>query len=195
MAISRTPRVVSLIHWCQHDQKEENKLREKNDNDISTLSLIDSDWCLMLIDADAVTPSSNIRSYTRRSIPSSLWWSFLTHSCFKMQCIAIAISIAMASLELIPGLVGNTEWYFSLSQPSQSHGQSLERCCKKAAFNSTEQRPFRSIAFSKSLWLQLRLYPCSNKTREVLGNPSPTPKRFPEGKASAISRAEYILSY
>ena len=24
------------------------------------------------------------------------------------------------------------------------------------------------------------LYPCSTKTREVLGNPSPTPKRFPE---------------
>ena len=25
------------------------------------------------------------------------------------------------------------------------------------------------------------LYPCSTKTREVLGNPFPTPKRFPEG--------------
>ena len=24
-----------------------------------------------------------------------------------------------------------------------------------------------------------RLYPCSTKTREVLGNPSPTPERFP----------------
>ena len=29
----------------------------------------------------------------------------------------------------------------------------------------------------------LGLYLCSTKTREVLGNPSPTPERFPEGKA------------
>ena len=27
-----------------------------------------------------------------------------------------------------------------------------------------------------------RLYPCSTKTREVLGNPSPMPMRFPENR-------------
>ena len=32
------------------------------------------------------------------------------------------------------------------------------------------------------------LYPCSTKTREVLGNPSPTPERFPETRE--ISRVE-----
>ena len=32
------------------------------------------------------------------------------------------------------------------------------------------------------------LYPCSTKTREVLGNPSPTPERFPETRESQGSR-------
>ena len=31
------------------------------------------------------------------------------------------------------------------------------------------------------------LYPCSTKTREVLGNPSPTPKRFPETERMFIT--------
>ena len=34
----------------------------------------------------------------------------------------------------------------------------------------------------------LPMYPCSTKTREVLGNPSPTPKRFPE--TPEISRGQ-----
>ena len=34
----------------------------------------------------------------------------------------------------------------------------------------------------------LGLYLCCTKTREVLGNPSPTPERFPEGKARGKSR-------
>ena len=34
----------------------------------------------------------------------------------------------------------------------------------------------------------MTLYPCSTKTREVLGNPSPTPERFPEGEARGKSR-------
>ena len=37
------------------------------------------------------------------------------------------------------------------------------------------------------------LYPCSTKTREVLGNPSPTPERFPETRGRSpreISRVE-----
>ena len=36
--------------------------------------------------------------------------------------------------------------------------------------------------------LNYRLYPCSTKTREVLGNPSPTPERFPETRE--ISRGK-----
>ena len=36
------------------------------------------------------------------------------------------------------------------------------------------------------------LYPCSTKTREVLGNPSPTPKRFPETRE--ISRGKSRVS-
>ena len=35
------------------------------------------------------------------------------------------------------------------------------------------------------------MYPCSTKRREVLGNPSPTPKGFPETRGSReISRVE-----
>ena len=31
-----------------------------------------------------------------------------------------------------------------------------------------------------SLMIPNAMYPCSTKTKEVLGNPSPTPRRFPE---------------
>ena len=36
--------------------------------------------------------------------------------------------------------------------------------------------------FQKSVYYFKTLYPCSTKTREVLGNPSPTPKRLWTGK-------------
>ena len=36
----------------------------------------------------------------------------------------------------------------------------------------------------------LTLYPCSTKTREVLGNPSPTPERFPETRGKSQGSRE-----
>ena len=44
------------------------------------------------------------------------------------------------------------------------------------------------------------MYPCSIKTREVLGNPSPMPKRFPETRDQStailfIIRAFQLLEY
>ena len=51
---------------------------------------------------------------------------------------------------------------------------------------------YRSVQNACTNW-KARLYPCSIKTREVLGNPSPTPdfprpERFPEGEARGKSR-------
>ena len=44
-----------------------------------------------------------------------------------------------------------------------------------------------------------RMYPCSTKTREVLGNPSPTPERFPEGnlkgRGKSRGRRGWIFQY
>ena len=37
--------------------------------------------------------------------------------------------------------------------------------------------------------LKMIMYPCSTKTREVLGNPSPTPKRFPETREISRGRS------
>ena len=43
------------------------------------------------------------------------------------------------------------------------------------------------------------MYPCSTKTREVLGNPSPTPERFPEGnlegRGKSRGRRGWISQY
>ena len=39
------------------------------------------------------------------------------------------------------------------------------------------------------------LYPCSTKTREVLGNPFPTPKRFLLGLRKSLGRREWISQY
>ena len=45
----------------------------------------------------------------------------------------------------------------------------------------------------------IALYPCSNKTREILGNPSPTPKRFPEtleiSRGKSQGRRGWICQY
>ena len=38
------------------------------------------------------------------------------------------------------------------------------------------------------------LYPCSTKTREVLGNPSPTPERFPETREISRGRSPREIS-
>ena len=38
------------------------------------------------------------------------------------------------------------------------------------------------------------LYPCCTKTREVLGNPSPTPKRFPETREISRGRSPREIS-
>ena len=38
------------------------------------------------------------------------------------------------------------------------------------------------------------LYPCSTKTREVLGNPSPTSKRFPETREISRGRSPREIS-
>ena len=38
------------------------------------------------------------------------------------------------------------------------------------------------------------MYPCSTKTREVLGNPSPTPKRFPETREISRGRSPREIS-
>ena len=37
------------------------------------------------------------------------------------------------------------------------------------------------------------MYPCSTKTREVLGNPSPTPKRFPETREISRGRSQRVI--
>ena len=38
------------------------------------------------------------------------------------------------------------------------------------------------------------LYPCSTKMREVLGNPSPTPERFPETREISQGRSPREIS-
>ena len=38
------------------------------------------------------------------------------------------------------------------------------------------------------------MYPCSTKTREVLGNPSPTPERFPETREISRGRSPREIS-
>ena len=49
--------------------------------------------------------------------------------------------------------------------------------------------------------LKMIMYPCSTKTREVLGNPSPTSKRFPEtreisrGRGKSQGRRGWISQY
>ena len=40
----------------------------------------------------------------------------------------------------------------------------------------------------KNDWDQPRMYPCSIKTWEVLGNPSPMPERFPETREMSRGR-------
>ena len=47
-------------------------------------------------------------------------------------------------------------------------------------------------------WLRERerdctLHPCSTKTREVLGNPSPTPERFPEGNLVLVEYGHSLI--
>ena len=43
-------------------------------------------------------------------------------------------------------------------------------------------------------WSKTEMYPCSTKTREVLGNPSPTPKRFPETQEISRGRSPREIS-
>ena len=71
------------------------------------------------------------------------------------------------------------EWIKSLNQysPDLSYvgcgllsGQKADEESDSQRFNRKKLKPANSQ----------RLYPCSTKTREVLGNPSPTAERFPE---------------
>ena len=45
------------------------------------------------------------------------------------------------------------------------------------------------VFISKISGVHSTLYPCSTKTREVLGNPSPTPERFPEARKISRERS------
>ena len=47
----------------------------------------------------------------------------------------------------------------------------------------------RNIKFQSHIIFQLEMYPCSTKTGEILGNPSPTAERFPETQEISQGRS------
>ena len=58
----------------------------------------------------------------------------------------------------------------------------------EASLESLPERLFtlKPQLLCKSCHLVMAMYPCSTKTSEVLGNPSPTPERFPETRDSRV---------
>ena len=67
----------------------------------------------------------------------------------------------------------------------------VDHCC---TLGSKCIAAFKDIATFIYIYISIRaLYPCSTKTREVLGNPSPTAERFPETRGKKFRGSREIL--
>ena len=74
---SKYPRMFSVPFFCASGFSQSSWLDYRPPPQIGLMLIASDLFWWIVIDADAVTPRSNTRSYTRQSVPSSLGRSFL----------------------------------------------------------------------------------------------------------------------
>ena len=121
------------------------------------------------------------------------WWA-LTFCWNNSVCSCLPSNFRPSQTNIGPTRVHNSK-----CMHCSRHGNILKKwfkhicLAKKFRIGASQWKDAFDTFWQSITSCLLGLYPCSTKTREVLRNPSPTPKRFPETRE--ISRGRRLLAF